>query len=405
MRTLLLAASLVVATISDAPSIAQDSAAPPRRVLKASLYPYIPDASTAYWAIEQEFEARHPQIDLQITLKSGYYDERPAKEGIVHENADVYELDSVFLDDFVQAGRIAPLTGFGDVVEQLLPFSREIVTKDGKLLGLPHWVCGNFLFYREGDKAIEDAKSLGDIERALRSQPDQWLIADFSGKSTLGEIYLDGAMDQFATRDAALRRVDPNRLDPGVVGMMTRAIALFRPGFGRDGDYHDRAGFYAGQFARGAGRAYVGYSEQLFFAMSESMLSCRKDEGCLDPKTIKVAEWPLADRGSQPIAWVDILVIQARLAPAKRADAEAFLRFMTAPDTYKMLLMPRWDAPPRYLLPAREDVFADPDLVEAAPLYPIFRARIDRAIPITDKKLNQRLRDIGERLDATLPTR
>jgi thiamine pyridinylase len=378
----------------------------PRRVLIASLYPYIPDAGAAYFAVEEAFERANPDIDLQIHLLGDtYYDHRPRRRNILADEAHVYEVDSVFLADFIRAGKAAPLgSGFADLAASLVPFARDLATRNGELYGMPHWLCGNFLIYRAGDQSLEAARTFADIERAFRSNPSAgWLLADFFGTSTLGEMYLDGAMDATGAPDAALQRVMAPELDAQIVGAMTRAVAIFRPGFGRDSDYHDRPGFYARQFARGQGRAFVGYSEQLYYALSESTLSCRRDENCLASDQVRVAEWPLADAGSSPIAWVDMLLIDADAAGQTRADAERFVRFMAEPATYRLLLMPQWPNPPRYLLPAREDMYSDPALDQAAPLYRQFRARIANARPITGLGLNARLRETGGQLNQALP--
>lgn len=412
MRRILYTLSLLLFVFSQACTAAQsqpiqstgESGA--RRVLVVSLYPYIPDAGSAYFAVEEAFERANPQIDLRIHLLADtYYDHRPDRRNILADEADVYEVDSVFLADFIAAGKIAPLgRGFEELAASLVPFARTVATHEGELYGMPHWLCGNFLIYRAGDAPLEAARTLADIENAFRLSPAaDWLLADFYGSSTLGEMYLDAAMDATRAPDAALRRVTAPALDAQLVAAMSRAVSIFRPGFGRDSDYHDRPGFYARQFARGAGRAFVGYSEQLYFALSESTLSCRKDENCLASDQVRVAEWPLADAGSSPIAWVDTLVIDADAAGQTRADAERFTRFMSDPATYRLLLLPAWPNPPRYLLPAREDMYRDPELLAAAPLYPQFRTRIANARPITARGLNTRLREAGSQLNDALP--
>jgi thiamine pyridinylase len=388
------------------PSVAESQ---PRRTLRASLYPYIPDAGGAYLAIEEAFERANPSIDLQIHLLSAeYYDHTPGRRSILNDDADVYEIDSVFLADFIEAEKIVPLgPDFEDLAPTLVPFARAIATDKGQLYGMPHWLCGNFLIYRSGDAAIEGVRTLADLERVLHanSAEPRWLIADFSGRSTLGEMYLDAAMDAMRSREVALQAVMHPSLDSRLVQAMARGVALVRPGFGRDSDYHDRLGFYARQFARGEGRAFVGYSEQLFYALSETMLSCRREENCLTTEQVRVAEWPLADAGSSPIAWVDMLVIDADADEQTRSDASRFIRFMAEPTTYRLLLLPQWPNPPRYLLPAREDLYADPELVAAAPLYAQFRRRLANATPVTAEGLNQRLREAGAQLDAVLPPR
>lgn len=377
-----------------------------RRTLVVSLYPYIPEGRAAYFAIEQAFEARHPDINLQIELaEASYYEHKPGDGGIVEQKADVYELDSVLLADAVKAGKIQPLPGdWSGVRSGLVPMAQTAATYEGRLFGVPHWLCGNFLISRAGDAALGRARTLAEVESALAKPfPGQWLFVDFSGRSTLGEMYLDGLMDRYKSPAEALARLDPAAPDAEVVAAMTRVLKHVRPGFGRDGDYHDRTGFYARQFGRGEGRAMVGYSEQLHYVLSERLTGCRKDEACLAADDVQVSEWPLSDAGSAPIAWVDLLVLDAALSGAKLRDAETFVRFMAEPDTYRLLLVPAWGQAPRYLMPAREDLFSDPKIVEAAPLYPSLLSIIRRATPVTAPDLNRRLREVGKALDNSLP--
>lgn len=400
-----LAAVAPSAIAADLSLSGRESAVQPRS-LRVSLYPYIPDAASAYLAIKQAFEARHPDVRLKISLNPNYYDHEPDKGGILFEDADVYEFDSVFLMDFIKRRKIKPVgSSWWPGAESLLPFARTAASPNGVMWGMPHWVCGNFLVYKDGDTALESVKTLGDLERVIGPSPPatRSLLIDLKGKSTLGEMYLDALMDRYGSREVALSHTDPANIDQAAVSVMSRSLALAAPGFARDDDYHDTTGFYARQFARGYGRALVGYSEQLYHVLTESASSCRKNEGCLKHSEIRIAEWPIADEGSRPISWVDMFGISAKAHGKKQRDAENFIRFMMEPSTYKLFLIPGWGQAPRYLLPARDDLYRDPEILKGAPLYASFRERIDRATPITDVGLNERLRLIGKNLDKLLP--
>jgi thiamine pyridinylase len=380
-----------------------------RRPLVVSLYPIIPDVKGAAWMIEEAFEKKCPQIDLQISFAPKYYDHRPGKGGIIDQIADVYELDSVFLADFVENKKIQAVV---PTAATMIPFASAAAYK-GETYGIPHWVCGNFLMYRPNDTGLQGARTLSDVERALGSSPaDGSLLIDLKGTSTLGEMYLDGLMDRYKTAAVALQHLNAQDPDKDVLDAMRRTLKLSQSSFGRDEDYHYRAGFYGRQFARGNGRALVGYSELLYYALTEASQSCRHEEKkCLDPapekhtSEIAVAEWPLSDAGSQPIGWVDLFVVSAAAKGQLLDDARAFINFMVDNETYRMLLVPdkNLGEVPRYLLPAREDVYADPKIREAAPLYDSFRKAIGSAIPVSDLKLNERLRKVGSDLDGILP--
>jgi thiamine pyridinylase len=369
------------------------------RTLKVSLYPYIPDARGAAWTIKERFEAEYPHISLKISFNSNYYD--PGK-GILSEDADVYELDSVFLADFVD--KIQPLSSAVQLKSiPLVPFAAAAAIENNTLYGAPHWICGNFLIYRKDDREIAEVRNLRDLEKFFGSSPPikLGLLIDLYGTSTLGEMYLDSLMDHYKSKDVVILHTDPKNIDQTAEAAIQRVLALVAQGFARDENYHRTTGFYARQFARGNGRALVGYSEQLYYALSESKQACRKDEKCLEVANIEVAEWPIDDEGSQPIAWVDMFVIDKRISGQKRADAETFINFMLELSTYKLLLNPDDGTPPRYLLSAREDVYAEVE--KDLPHYADFRRAIDKAVPITDKGLNSRLRSIGHALNDKLP--
>ncbi len=92
---------------------------------------------------------------------------------------------------------------------------------------------------------------------------------------------------------------------------------------------------------------------------------------------------------STPIAWVDLLVIDAGVRNQKLSDAEYFLRVMAEPETFKLFLVPASESVPQYLLPARQDLYTDATVTKAAPLYPAFR-------------LNRKPREVGKVLDGQL---
>lgn len=389
-----------------------------RRPLRVSLYPYIPDPDGAAWAIKRAFEAQpgNEQIELRITFASNYYDDTGAG-GIRAQTADVYELDSVFLADFVGTRRIQPLAAENRAANAdipLLGFARSAATFGGVEYGIPHWVCGNFLFYRSDDAPLKAVRTFGDFEREMSTsvQPAAGLLIDLKGKSTLGELYLDGLFDQYKEHARVRERLDRTEIDPATLDAIGRAVRLAPPGMGREQDYHERTGFYARQFARRFGRAYVGYSETMYYALQEVRESCRLDEkNCMDGRSkefaaqVEVAEWSISDAGSQPIGWVDMLVIDAQASGQTLSDARKFIDFMVRPSTYELLLVPPQNSrtPPRYLLPARRDVFTSAALVSSAPLYPKFLGAIERATTITTPGLNGKLRDLGKAIDGRLP--
>src|SRR5258708_7387221 len=135
-----------------------------RQQLRVVLYPFIPEFTYAAETVKRLFEAENSDIELVILdLSDNYY--APPKPGktdrtyIGDVETDVYELDSVFLADFVKDHKIQPMKD-----DILLPQAALLKnayigsTLDGTRYGSPHWVCGDFLFYRKDNAPAGDIK-------------------------------------------------------------------------------------------------------------------------------------------------------------------------------------------------------------------------------------------------------
>lgn len=378
-----------------------DCPAGPRRCLKVALYPFLPDYKNLFSDIEHGFEREHPDIDLQIIdLSNNYYNEN-AEKAITNTAAQVYELDGVFLADFVEEKLIRPLPAtLVPAANSMIPVAESSAKVGTDWWGVPHWVCTNYLFFRAGDQ-LESASTLKDIESLIgvKHAPDKGLLIDAKGKSTLGELYLDATIDEVGNMTAAA----PYLLDTNLLGKATedikRAVSLCDTGLCRDADYHEATGFYARQFSRKRGRALVGYSERLYYIALEQQESCRKGE-CISLRDVEVKPFPLSDRGSHPFAWVDMLAISSGCEGQCLTDATAFIAYVTRAGEVKRSLLPsHYGAPPRYLLPARADLYTDKDILAVAPLYSKLGAALSGAIPVGGQKINAHLRAIGRKLD------
>jgi ABC-type glycerol-3-phosphate transport system substrate-binding protein len=174
-------------------------------------------------------------------------------------------------------------------------------------------------------------------------------------------------------------------------------------GFGRSTDYDARAGFYARQFARRAGSAFIGYSEATHDMLDEAATSCRHEDHCLTAADIRIGAWPFGGASGRQNVWVDMYGIDARVHGALHDDAEAFIRYAMRAETFRALLAPPPGATPRYLLPARDDIYRDPAVLQAAPLYPQFRAIIEHGAVVSAPNLESRLRAAAVAADAVLP--
>jgi thiamine pyridinylase len=383
------------------PKAKVDCTPAPRRALTVALYPFLPDHESLFSDIEHGFERAHPDVDLHIVdLSANYYNE-DEPQAITNTNAQIYELDGVFLADFIDKSLIRPLPKeLVPPASSMIPVAESSARAGDEWWGLPHWACTNFLFYRSGDK-LGGAGTLKEVESMIgvKHAADQGLLIDAKGKSTLGELYLDATLDELGDLSAA----GPYLLDTNLLGNATanlqRTVALCDAGMCRSSSYHEATGFYARQFARKRGRALVGYSERLYYIAQEQHESCRAGE-CTGLQDIDMKPLPLSDRGSHPFAWVDMLAISSTCDEECLPDATAFISYVASAAEVKRSLLPaRYGAPPRYLLPARAELYTDKDLLAAAPLYSKLLTALSGAVPVRGMKLNTRLRDIGKKID------
>src|SRR5437667_6481994 len=131
--------------------------------LRVALYPYVPDRKAVFHELEREFERRHPSVNIELVddddFTGNYYD-----GGLERADADVYEVDTILLADLIQLKKIAPIN-LPD--HYFLPEALAAVTRAEQVYAVPHWVCGNFLFYQRDNAAIGSATTWEELLAAL----------------------------------------------------------------------------------------------------------------------------------------------------------------------------------------------------------------------------------------------
>ena len=159
---------------------------------------------------------------------------------------------------------------------------------NGTVYGYPQWVCANLLFYRSNDSAIANAKTLSDLEAAIRPEHPaaSSLLADLKGKSTLGEFYLMSLFDQFHDWSVIKQYnfTGPLSANDRQVSDIATLAALCNHGYCHSGVRHNFPDSYARKFARGKGRVLIGYSESLYDVGAENAV-CSKADNCLSTST------------------------------------------------------------------------------------------------------------------------
>jgi len=375
------------------------------RPLRVVLYPFLPNF-VAYknWVVTQ-FKSAHPDIQLEIVDLSNNYYGSFTDDYVGCANADVYELDSVFLHDFALNKKIQPLPGSAAIPdEQFLKNAVAGVAVNGIRYGSPHWVCGNFLFFAASDDALRGVDTLDKLKTIIGSHlaSQRGIAVDLKGKSTLGEFYLNAAVDRYADWSNILVHIAV--FDPSLESDL-RALSDMCEGGCRDSSHHGTT-FFAEQFDARKARTLIGYSESLNGALklASDQSKCSYADRCLHDADIDVEELPLDPKGSKTMSWVDSFTVDSKCKDQCISDASAFIQFMNEDATYMSILLGS-DGIPAYLLPAKKSLYSRTDLLAKAHLYPSLQKIIENSFVPSDLGLNDELRNTGRRIDADLPKR
>jgi thiamine pyridinylase len=380
-----------------------------QRELTVALYPFIPEFATAANVIKKEFEAANPRIALNILdLRSNYY--RPDEANSIETvDADVFELDSILLAQFIASKKIRELPADALLPKEELLNNAYFGTQvDGKRYGAAHWICHNFLFFSKSAAPAAPIRTLTDLEKFIGpgNGPNR-LILDLKGNLTLGGFYLDAAFDRYSDLRRVLQAV--GSMDPALQDDMIRLLKLCPPGGCRDVVFHEDTGIYGQLFARKNSKALIGYSELLHDVIAETQ-AC--GNACISDADLDVSDLPLDDAGSTPITWVDSFTVNSRCIGQCLADASTFINFMNQDSTYLQLLLPKGTESlkeptptpviPSYLLPAKEALYSNSSLLQYAHLYPQLRALVENSIVPTADQLTAKLMLLGSQLDEKL---
>jgi thiamine pyridinylase len=394
----------------------QSQTASQRAQLRVVLYPFIPEFVYAADTVKRMFEKENPDIELTVLdLTANYYSPSPdddPKTYIGNVKADVYELDSVFLRDFVEQHKIRPLPD--DMLlpqDQLLKNAYAGSMLDGKRYGSAHWACGNFLFFTKDTAPPKMPANLKELADDMGTTPDQRMLVDLRGRLTLGEFYLGAAYAKYkdwATVQGHLQTAEqPLKDDLGTI------LKMCPKGNCRDQIFHEDTGIYGQEFALKRSKSLIGYSELLHSVLTEASFN-----GTLTDADLRVGALPLDDSGAVPISWVDSFVLRNDCNDGDDCfkAASKFIKFMQRDDAYMKMLLPTRpsflnypdpkgpDPTPAYLLPAKSTLYTNIDLLKFAHLYTDLKSIIEGAAVPTDKGLNDRLRTVSKDVDTYLKT-
>jgi thiamine pyridinylase len=374
----------------------------PHRELRVAIYPFVPDKESYFSLVKTDFEAKHPDIRLSIVdLSDNYYNES-APNAITTTDADVLEVDSVLLDDLISSGRIQAMPSSMNIrADMFAPVARGAMKSGPEVFSIPHWLCTNYLFVVRQD-TLTHARTLQELMSAIApSHPSgAGLLLDLKGQGTLGELYLEVVLDRDRSLDRAARHLISAHPDGAAEQVLESLRRMCDDGLCRDDQHHREEDAYPRLFAQGRGRAFLGYSESLYYIDKESR-TCT-GAGCVTPSRIAVLPPPLSARRARPFAWVDGFTIAKSCTEQCLLDAVTFIQDAAGVESVRAQLTASGSSSPRYLLPAIEALYSDKALLASAPLYPDLYLAVRHAIPIRGRRLNGRLREIGARLDVDM---
>jgi thiamine pyridinylase len=362
--------------------------------LKVALYPYVPDRHQLFLDLEAAFEDKHKGVDVVLVEPSIWKDKyyKASAHDIAETlKADIYEIDTIRLSDFIDSGVIAPLPPMS--FEDFEPMALEAVKRDGKLYAAPHWLCGKVLIYRADAEHIAHAKTWQEfVDGALKHREP--VLFDMYGTTTVGEWYLSMLADKKGLHQAEAEVIAMNAPDREVMATLNQLVDVCPDPYCRDEGLHDMTGVYAREFVRKRAIAYIGYTETLYYALEELKTACGPASACLKEEEIRIRPLPrMTPAATGPtLGWVDGLAISSKIHGRKKELALEFIRDAVSNDTYKKALQPEWPYVPRYLIPAAHRI-----PYENAPLYPdIYEAFKGRATA-TETGINGKLRELTEK--------
>lgn len=353
-----------------------------KTVLRVALFPYIPDSLNDNFAallhrIEREFETTNPTVDLRLRAlnkNDDFYDKEQLKSWLSSESGengyDVIEVDGLLLGDLISDNLIKEWSNSLNI-KDWHQAGYQAVRRDGKIYGVPHLLCGHFIFSRS--RSIAKAKSVERLLQALAKADPQIpnVIADLDGSWNLPAIYLDAWVDTHSP-DNVTSALTPT-LDSTVMPrfkLFSRECAIDNKNPCVDGTFHDND-LGAQRFAAKQADAFLGYSERLNIILRSGGTS----------NEIYLSSAPLGSRKT-PLLFVDAFVMRRACNDKCQEAARRFADYMNSPETFEWYLMSRDStnaAIPRYLLPATKSAFKTP-LVKQDPFFKQLKRQIKGGI-------------------------
>jgi len=316
--------------------------------LNIGLYPDVPRLEQFEETIIQEWEKKHPHIEL---IFQNWWDGGYKKEPV---DLDLFIFDGVFLEDYITKGYLLPLKE-NDIndFDDLLYYAKEGVKAkhSQEYFGIPQIACRSLLFYRKDDVELQNANTLTNLSKVIGKStfdtvlPPQGegLMIDFSSETTNGYYYLE-AIEYISKEnlqgDLRVKKRNTQESCPIANISYLRQLTSIKHASNMNINRAEK-------FSLGYGRAYVGYSE--------SMTS-------LDEKTRNEIEFkylPFSDNDHVSHFYTDIVGIHPKVLGKKMEKYTLDLaNILTSTKTFINATCATSKNPVlQYLLPVRHNTF------------------------------------------------
>ena len=296
--------------------------------LTYAVYPYLPDTEYYQELIEQRWAEIEPEIELVRAEWDCYDDTQP--DGI-----DVFMYDAVMQETLIEKGWIQPIDSNKiQNLDDVFPFALEGLTVDGKLYGIPVFLCGNFLIYDLDCDEIANAAHLTD----LNNESELLVI---NSKTPLNR-------SQYIHEILADRLKEAN---PSAMGDEEDLMSLIDK-LAVDAHEEDDDTQVALTYNSGVGKGYIGFSESMRF------LSDRISRTGI--KTISFSE-----NDDLPRVYADAVAVNSKVKGPRYEKCMELISVYMEADVLSSLSVQN-DAP-QYFLITRKQPYAS--LIEKFPIY------------------------------------
>ncbi|CAF2851110.1 unnamed protein product [Rotaria sp. Silwood2] len=271
---------------------------------------------------------------------------------------DVVEVDTILLGDLVNAGLIAPLVDTSINRSDWHLAASSAVQLNEALYGVPHIMCGLFLFTR--DSTVASLTTIDQLTHALNnaSTMDYRLVGNLDSSWDLPALWIDSYQKTFSSRYALASALH----DYHRVSFVTmRKLAELCNGIRGDnpclnGRFRDDYDGPALLFANKTAKAMFGYSERLFLV--------RKNGFPDDYQNINVVPLPSGYHVNQQTFFTDAYVFRPNMSIDVSKAALLFAKFMATPKMQAAVVAtgdgPCHNRTPRYLLPVSQKAYDEP---------------------------------------------